>query len=159
MVCKNYKSLDDIIKSFPHLQSLKSVEEKDFSTVRDAVCVVMRSNNDDDIHKAIKYGVWCSTPPNNETLQKTFEEAEKEKKEIFLFYSVVKSGQFVGVARMKSNLKEETFPYWWHNTKWKGHFEIEWLFIKDVTYKNFENLNNAMGMSVIRSKDGTKLDW
>jgi hypothetical protein len=43
--------------------------------------------------------------------------------------------------------------------KWKGHFKVEWLFIKDVNYKNFDGLLNAKGDPVIRSKDGTPLDW
>lgn len=47
-----------------------------YEEVAEAKSYVIRSNNDDDIHKAIKYGVWCSTPPNNEMLDKAFKEAE-----------------------------------------------------------------------------------
>jgi hypothetical protein len=53
--------------------------------------------------------MWSSTPYNNEMLSEIYKKAQLEKKEIYLFYSVVKSGQFVGVARMKSDVQDETF--------------------------------------------------
>jgi hypothetical protein len=46
-------------------------------------------------------------------LSDIYKKAEEEKKDIYLFYSVVKSGQFVGVAKMKSDLQDESFSYWW----------------------------------------------
>ena len=48
---KNYKNFEEIIKTFPKLNSLKNADERDFSTVKDPLCFVIRSNNDDDIHK------------------------------------------------------------------------------------------------------------
>jgi len=32
---------------------------------------------------------------------------------------------------------------------------IEWIYIKDITYKYFDNLHNSKNDPVIRSKDGT----
>ena len=40
----------------------------DIPAIPDAKCYVVRSNNDDDIHKAIKYSIWTSTPKNNTLL-------------------------------------------------------------------------------------------
>ena len=34
--------------------------------------MVIRSNNDDDIHKAIKYGLWTSVPSNNIKLNNAY---------------------------------------------------------------------------------------
>jgi hypothetical protein len=59
---------------------LEDAESFDFEAIDDAYAFIIRSNNDDDIHKAIKYGVWCSTPPNNETLNEVFTKAVKENK-------------------------------------------------------------------------------
>jgi len=73
--CNDNKSLDELIKTYPHLQSLKDAKKVDYTTV-DAESYIIRSNNDDDIHKAIKYKVWCSTPPNNEMLDKAYKEAK-----------------------------------------------------------------------------------
>ena len=50
-------------------------------------------------------------------LNEYFEKANKENKQVFLFYSVVKSGQFVGVARLASNKFDETFDLWWQHSK------------------------------------------
>lgn len=33
---------------------------------------IITSTNDDNVHKAIKYGVWTSSPSNCETLNKAF---------------------------------------------------------------------------------------
>lgn len=51
---------------------------------------------------------------------------------------------FEGVAKLVSNYNEETFPFWWqnHNNKFKGYFNIEWTYIKDINYKHFEGLYN-----------------
>lgn len=56
-----------IAEAFPHLAKVNS--EYDISGVKYAKCFVLRSNNDDDIHKAIKYGIWTSTPQNNDNLR------------------------------------------------------------------------------------------
>jgi len=56
------------------------------------------------ILKAIKYGVWTSTFKNTEKLNEAFVDGLKEGTDVFLFFSVVKSGQFEGVARMSSEL-------------------------------------------------------
>lgn len=71
----------------------------------------------------------------------------KEKLIIILipiFFSAVKSGMFEGVARLKSAYHEETFPFWWenHTLKFKGYFEIEWVYIKDINNKHFSGLYN-----------------
>lgn len=62
---------------------------------------------------------------------------------------------FEGVARLKSGYHEETFPFWWenHTLKFKGYFELEWIYIKDVNNKHFEGLTNLEGEEVSKSKD------
>ena len=74
------------------------------------------------IIQAIKYGIWTTTPKNRTKLHQAF----LKNKNIFLFFSVVKSGMFEGVARLTSGINEETFPYWWedHSLKFKGFFRI-----------------------------------
>jgi hypothetical protein len=67
----------------------------------------------------------------------------------------VKSGHFEGVARLASSYNEETFPYWWENQhgKFKGHFDIEWIYIKDINYRHFEGLKNDLDEDFVKSKD------
>ncbi len=56
-------------------------------------------------------------------------------------FSVVSSNQFLGVAKMVSNVNdEETFKYWWEPCKWFGTIQVKWLFIKDIHHSNFEHI-------------------
>lgn len=82
-------------------------------------------------------------------LTKAFIAAQEAGLEVFLFFSVVRSGQFVGVARLTSRYKEDSFPFWWQSKKWKGHFNVQWLQVKDIVNKNFEHLNNVYVVVVI----------
>lgn len=120
---------------------------------------MIRSGNDDNIHKAIKYGVWTTTYKNKNKLEEYWEEYEKKGVDTYLFFSAVKSGHFEGVARLVSGYHEETFPFWWENQhgKFKGHFDIEWLYIKDITYRHFEGLKNLEDEDVTKSRDCDEL--
>lgn len=150
--CPDYKSLSAITKAIPHLESL--LKERDFSA-RPCRGVVIRSGNDDNIHKAIKYGVWTTTYRNKSKLEQYWRDYVDNKVDCYLFFSAVKSGHFEGVARLISGYHEETFPFWWENQhgKFKGHFELEWIYIKDITYKHFDGLVNELGEDFVKSKD------
>lgn len=122
--------------------------------------MVIRSGNDDNVHKAIKYGIWTTTIKNKAKLEQLWERKEKDGINTYLFFSAVKSGMFEGVARLKSGFHEETFPFWWENQslKFKGYFELEWVFIKDVNNRHFAGLINNEHEEVIKSKDCDTLD-
>lgn len=76
--------------------------------------------------QAIKYGIWTTTLKNRARLNQMYIKARSEGSEIYLFFTVVKSGMFEGVARLASNLVEDTFPYWWDDFthKFKDYFKI-----------------------------------
>jgi hypothetical protein len=68
---------------------------------------IIKSYTEEDLHKAIKYGLWSSTQKGNQVLDEAFADVEAFKKnnpdkqaEVYLFYSVNKSKHFQGVARM-----------------------------------------------------------
>ena len=43
------------------------------------------------------------------------------------------SGRFVGVCRMTSEVDDNIiFEYWAMDDIWKGLFQVEWIFIKDI---------------------------
>ena len=49
---------------------------------------------------------------------------------------------------MKSEVDEnKIFEYWTQDNKWTGLFEVEWIFIKDVPFREFKNI-------IITMKDG-----
>ena len=43
--------MEEIVKTFPHLQSLIDAESLDTTKIEEAYSYILRSNNDDDIHK------------------------------------------------------------------------------------------------------------
>ncbi|RZB76218.1 YTH domain-containing family protein 2 [Glycine soja] len=67
---------------------------------------VIKSFNEDEVHKSVKYNVWTSTPNGNKKLNAAFLDAEAKlrptgtKCPVFLFFSVNASRQFVGVAEI-----------------------------------------------------------
>jgi len=143
---------------------LKGINNPEFeleTISSDAHFYILRSSNDDNIHKAIKYQVWTSTSAGKSALKKARQEFHDvgKKPEIYLLFSVVSSNQFLGVARMTTDLDDnESFKYWWEPCKWFGSFKIEWLFIKDIHYSKFENvIEESVKTSVINLKDGDKI--
>lgn len=47
---KSYATTEAIAETFPHLKDVNSTSF-DLQTIKNAYCFVLRSNNDDDIHK------------------------------------------------------------------------------------------------------------
>lgn len=87
----NYKSMESIVETYPELKDVNSAEF-DISKIENARFFIIRSNNDDDIHKAVKYGLWTSTPNSNALLNTAYEESKKTNDDVYLVFSVVKSG-------------------------------------------------------------------
>lgn len=109
---------------------------------------VIKSFSEEDVHKSIKYGVWSSSKNGNTTLTNSFNLAKEKNGYVYLFFSCNGSGRFIGVARMKTPCNfEKSFEYWTQDQKWLGLFEVEWIFIKDVPFKEFKNI-------IITMKDG-----
>jgi hypothetical protein len=47
----------------------------DISKIGNGIFFIIRSTNDDDVHKAIKYELWASSIKNNQVLSKAYQEA------------------------------------------------------------------------------------
>jgi hypothetical protein len=158
---KDYTDLQSIIEAFPHLTGLNDPEFDVEKISPDAQFYILRSSNDDNIHKSIKYQVWTSTPSGKNVLRKAWQEFQEKgvAPEIYLIFSVVSSNQFLGVAKMTSDMDDrESFKYWWEPCKWFGTFKISWLFVKDIHHAKFEQIKEEASMtSVINLKDGTMI--
>ena len=66
------------------------------------------------------------------------------------------SGRFVGVCKMTSEVDENViFEFWAMDDVWKGLFQVEWIFIKDIPNKVFKEikLSNNGFKSVTNSRD------
>ncbi|XP_074568999.1 uncharacterized protein LOC141825515 isoform X2 [Curcuma longa] len=121
---------------------------------------MIKSFNEDDIHKSIKYNVWASTPLGNEKLDAAFWDAQVlvengSKCPIFLFFSVNSSGQFVGLAEMLGPVDFNKNMDFWQQEKWNGFFPLKWHIVKDIPNRMFQNitLENNGNNPVVFSKD------
>ncbi|KAL1449473.1 hypothetical protein WDU94_001977 [Cyamophila willieti] len=93
---------------------------------------VIKSYSEDDIHRSIKYSIWCSTDHGNQKLDQAYRERLGVDGAILLFFSVNKSGHFCGVARMMSPVDYNASSSVWSQDKWKGQFRVQWIYVKDV---------------------------
>lgn len=142
----------------PTLSKLKqsnAYNPKQFDlSAKNARFFVIKSYSEDDIHRAIKYGVWCSTEHGNKRLDAAFKERDS-KGPIFLFYSVNGSGHFCGMAQMMSGVDYQTHAGVWTQDKWKGSMEIKWVYVKDVPNGQLRHirLENNENKPVTNSRD------
>ena len=138
-ICSRYRFLLDINTKNKTLLEKVDSNSKFF---------VIKSFSEEDVHKSIKYGVWSSSKNGNLTLSNAFQLTKEKNGNVYLFFSCNGSGRYVGVARMKTPCDENrTFEFWTQDGKWPGLFDVEWLFIKDVPFKEFKEI-------IITMKDG-----
>lgn len=116
---------------------------------------VIKSYSEDDIHRSIKYEIWCSTEHGNKRLDQAFRDAEAEGGHIYLLFSVNGSGHFCGVAQMTSAVDYNSVSSVWHQDKWKGKFSLRWIYVKDVPNAQLRHirLENNENKSVTNSRD------
>lgn len=116
---------------------------------------VIKSYSEDDIHRSIKYEIWCSTEHGNKRLDQAFRERERENGIIYLFFSVNSSGHFCGVAQMMTSVDYNSNSSVWSQDKWKGSFRVKWIYVKDVpnTQLRHIRLENNENKPVTNSRD------
>ena len=121
---------------------------------------VIKSYSEDDIHRSIKYSVWCSTENGNKKLDAAFKSL-KGKGPVYLFFSVNASGHFCGLAEMKTFLDYSTQAGVWQQDKWKGRFDVKWIFIKDVPNATFRHIiiESNEGKPVTQSRDSQEVPY
>lgn len=115
---------------------------------------VIKSYAEDDIHRSIKYNIWTSTDHGNRRLDQAYRDL-KGKGGIYLFFSVNGSGHFCGVAQMVSEVDFNTVTGVWAQDKWKGRFEVKWIYVKDVPNNQLRHirLENNENKPVTNSRD------
>lgn len=137
------------------LQSTNTYNPKDLNlNVKGARFFIIKSYSEDDIHRSIKYAIWCSTEHGNKRLDAAFNEREG-KGPVYLFFSVNGSGHFCGVAQMTSAVDYSTTSNVWAQDKWRGKFEVKWIYVKDVPNSQLRHirLENNENKPVTNSRD------
>ena len=138
-ICSKYRNLIDINQR--NAKILESINSN-------CKFFVIKSFSEEDVHKSIKYNVWSSSKDGNLTLSNAFRISEENKGNVYLFFSCNGSGRYAGVAKMKTICDEnKSFGLWTQDGKWPGLFDVEWIFIKDVPFKEFKDI-------IITMKDG-----
>merc|ERR1711962_891476 len=123
-------------KPHPVLESLKNINDynpKSFDlNPKNTRYFVIKSFSEDDIHRSIKYEIWCSTEHGNKRLDAAFRE-RNNKGPIYLLFSVNGSGHFCGMAQMLTGVDySNTSSSVWVQDKFKGQFKVKWIYVKDV---------------------------
>lgn len=116
---------------------------------------IIKSYSEDDVHRSIKYEIWCSTEHGNKRLDQAFRDAEAIGAPIYLLFSVNGSGHFCGVAQMTSAVDYNSVSSVWHQDKWKGKFSLKWIYVKDVPNNQLRHirLENNENKPVTNSRD------
>lgn len=131
----SYSSEQKIQKTF---KSAKNFNDQKISLekYKNSDCFLILSKNYDDIHKAIKYGLWHLTP-ESQKLNDLYIKNKNTKKKILLFFRVEKDSKICGVAEMVSEFKREPFELWWEKENREGIFYLDWIFIKNIDLECF----------------------
>ncbi|XP_053210970.1 YTH domain-containing family protein-like [Panonychus citri] len=144
--------------SHPILDKLRvenNYNPKDFNlSTKDARFFIIKSYSEDDIHRSIKYSIWCSTEHGNKRLDLAFK-SQENKGPIYLYYSVNGSGHFCGMAQMLSMVDYNSSSSVWAQDKWKGQFKVKWIYVKDVPNAQLRHirLENNENKPVTNSRD------
>ncbi|BFF91718.1 YTH domain-containing family protein [Drosophila madeirensis] len=130
-------------------------KQMDLNKATTARFFVIKSYSEDDIHRSIKYEIWCSTDHGNKRLDDAFKERHKEGGNILLFFSVNGSGHFCGMAQMMTPVDYNSTSSVWSQDKWKGKFKVKWIYVKDVPNGKLRHirLENNDNKSVTNSRD------
>ena len=114
---------------------------------------VMLAQCEDDIHKSLKYGIWTSNHKGNVTLNTVFLSV-KGKEPIYLFFSVIGSGMFVGVGEMISNVNfNANFNGWYPDYSNLGYFSVRWVYVKDVLFDKIRFIKLNRACSIVSAYD------
>lgn len=137
------------------LRALNNYNPKDFDwNLKNGRVFIIKSYSEDDIHRSIKYSIWCSTEHGNKRLDGAYRSLGN-KGPLYLLFSVNGSGHFCGVAEMRSPVDYNAYAGVWSQDKWKGKFEVKWAFIKDVPNNQLRHirLENNDNKPVTNSRD------
>lgn len=116
---------------------------------------IIKSIDEDNILKALKTSLWTSTQKGNAKLNSLFHESDGN---VYLFFSVNKSGKFCAIAKMLSVADTNNLNS--NKDKWKGYFKLRWLVLKDAPNHVFKNVLNEYNekKSVAFSRDSQEVD-
>lgn len=144
--------------NYPEIYSIQQKFSNPYTNIevkKGSIYFVIKSFNIENIHKAIKYGVWSTTYSGNIIFDKAFALAQSRNAEVYLFFSTNSTFAFQGIARLKSKFQTKTYSFWKGSEKYKsfnGSFNLDWLIIKDVPNSTLDKIQvNNIPFSKLRN--------
>lgn len=144
--------------SYPEIYFLQQKYSKPNTRIevkRNSIYFIIKSFNIENIHKAIKYGVWSTTYSANLVFDKAYNLAHNRNADVYLFFSTNSTFAFQGIARLKSRFQTKTYSFWKGSEKYKsfnGSFNLDWIIIKDIPYSTLDIIQaNNIPFSKLRN--------
>ncbi|CAD8120555.1 unnamed protein product [Paramecium sonneborni] len=133
---ESYDDINQIRSKFSPLAKINLNHE--FNNLDECKFFIIRTQGEDNVHRAMKYGFWTSSSRKNQRLHEAY---INKKQDVYLFFTEINSMCFSGMAKLTSAFNPKFhFQFWLIENKWFGTFSIEWLYIKDLSFKLFENI-------------------
>ena len=151
----SYSSEEKIKKKFQSLSNFNN-PKIDLKNYKNSDYYLILAENYDDIHKAIKYGIWHS-PLNSQKLNEVYIKNKNLNKKTILFFRVKKDSKICGVAEMNSEFISEPFELWWEKKNSEGIFFIKWIFVKNLDLECFSRMEKEK--SFLELEDGTNISF
>ncbi|WVO14378.1 hypothetical protein L204_102011 [Cryptococcus depauperatus] len=128
---------------------------------KNAKFFVIKSYTEEDVQKSLKHEIWSSTVLGNKRLDAAYRD-NAGKGPIYLFFSVNGSRHFCGVAEMITPVDETKTSKVWAQDKWKGVFEVKWIFARDVPSSALRHIrltNTPECKPITNSRDTQELPY
>ncbi|KAI1273132.1 kinase-like protein [Xylaria sp. FL0933] len=118
---------------------------------------VMRSDNPIDIETSVAHSVWTSSSRVNKILEKAW---RRTNGQVILFFSVIKSQRFCGIAQMTSGMDWVNTDEHWLEDSWQGRFTLDWLCLTELPFVGVKHVpvkSTTPGFRAISCFDGTEI--
>ncbi|KAJ2998563.1 hypothetical protein NUW58_g282 [Xylaria curta] len=118
---------------------------------------VLRSDNPIDIETSAAHNVWTSSQRVNKILDKGW---NKTNGQVILFFSVIGSQRFCGIAQMTSGMDWINTDEHWLEDNWRGRFTLNWLCLTELPFAGVRNVpvsSRTPGFRAIACYDGTEI--
>ncbi|KAI0400646.1 kinase-like protein [Xylaria palmicola] len=126
-------------------------------SLEDSRYFVLRSDNPIDIETSVAHNVWTSSGRVNKILEKGWRKTDGQ---VILFFSVIKSQRFCGIAQMTSGMDWATTDEHWLEDNWQGRFTLRWLCLTELPFAGVRHVpvsSKTPGFRAIACYDGTEI--
>ncbi|KAI1747500.1 kinase-like protein [Xylaria castorea] len=153
------QSSDTLLNTYhgPALDSRLLLPSLQGFSLEDNKYFVLRSDNPIDIETSVAHNVWTSSPRVNKILDKGWNRADGQ---VILFFSVIGSQRFCGIAQMTSGMDWVNTDQHWLEDNWKGRFTLNWLSLTELPFVGVKHVpvsSRTPGFRAIACYDGTEI--